>query len=1436
MLEQHSLDQPDFVELDRRFRRLDEDTKSEDAAFASYTASIWGKNTDYGWDDLLKEFRVVILGEPGSGKTWELRERVKMLIARNEFAFFINLDGLVQRDLPALFGDTERARYNRWRQSTAPAYFFLDSVDEAKFRSLSDFYSALDRFAKELGDGLLLRAKIFLSSRISEWKPASDAFEIRRLFPLPPSMIRGDGEGKSKPAQNEQTVPLVVHIQPLDQAQVECLARASLVQNVPAFIQALDQAFAWEFARRPLDVSGLISFWKTNGRVGSLTELVEFDVATKLRPRANRNEHQLSEAEALVGATWLAAANLFSRKFSFLVTDDASADTEALNPAACLPAEWLEEQVRALLNRAIFDGAVYGHFRFHHRRIGEFLAAKWLAARVANGCPQNELEHLLVANVRGEKIFRPSMRPVAAWLCIGNDRWNHLVRNLVVEVDPEVHLNFGDAAKLPIEYRRRVLRSLAVRSKQRKRTWLQTSHDSLARFADVSLAADIREFILDKTLALDFRVEMLEIVRHGRLTECLNAAIAVIASDEEPDELKQYAAMAIEAVGSLESRIQLAQVTARLTKIPNRLCAAVARTLYPACIPASDLVALLAKSEPVREFSVDLPYHLDTHLESALLPEQAGVLLKELLGLAQCKPHTQHGNETVPISERFYWVAKLVPAILHKLFAKSELQPAEVEASAEACQLLGYYRECRHRDFAGDEIKGINELSQKQPRVRQLCIWKMAAAYRAKTKKEPLQSHDLFDYWEVLRLTSEDFNWLLADAGQRADVGDRVLALRLAIEAWDNAGRPFLLRWRLRQAAKREPELWSAYKQSAYSDCLLPVKRFWYRRIHHKYGKWWWIHKFRDFRSKWWWRWREQFTLYRNLKLISSGKPVHWLERLAREGDEQHHSHWATNSWKGLEKKRGKLIAHAAKRGCIAVWRTYTPPFPHEKVEPNRTSIGLIVGLNGLQAEFGENPEAIAKLSESEAALAARYAMDELNGFPDWIEALAIAHPTAVKQVLCECLRAEWQFAADHKDTHQVMAKLSWRGGILNQLVHDEIRSLMASGGPNNNSILRAALAILTSDPTRSPTWLAQIAAQRVQVTSDLAVRTLWLSVWMQTDGEAAANYLESLLKTVPNADEIVIHLCSNLTGDRAERGPSIKSPSYLKPECLRRFIPIVYSHVRFSEDLDRSGEAYTPTARDDAQQFRGVLLDYLAKSDDPSATSCLRELADAPAMSLTRDWVLNLFSERRKRESDFQPWKPSDLRTFAQYHEVDPNSDKELFAIACKRIQELKSDVETSNNSLRDELPRDAKEIHLRRWLARKLNERSRNRYNVPQEPEIDLQQRPDLHFLRPGLPPVPVEVKLADLGWSVSDLIERLENQLVGQYLRDHKTDYGIYVIGTLGDKGHWMHPQENRKIAFAEVIELLSMRASELVKANPHIGNLAVVGIDFSEPNKP
>src|SRR5262249_44712608 len=153
---------------------------------------------------------------------------------------------------------------------------------------------------------------------------------------------------------------------------------------------ALDAAHAWEFVRRPLDVFELSAFWNINQRIGSLTEIIENDLKTKLRPRTARDDHTISEQNAREGAEWLAAATILCRSFSFSVTDE---QTDAASPTFenCLPAGWEPQLSRALANRALFDGASYGRIRFHHRRISEYLAANWLAARMEEGCSSQEL-------------------------------------------------------------------------------------------------------------------------------------------------------------------------------------------------------------------------------------------------------------------------------------------------------------------------------------------------------------------------------------------------------------------------------------------------------------------------------------------------------------------------------------------------------------------------------------------------------------------------------------------------------------------------------------------------------------------------------------------------------------------------------------------------------------------------------------------------------------------------------------------------------------------------------------------------------------------------------------------------------------------------------------------------------------------------------------
>jgi hypothetical protein len=376
---------------------------------------------------------------------------------------------------------------------------------------------------------------------------------------------------------------------------------------------------------------------------------------------------------------------------------------------------------------------------------------------------------------------------------------------------------------------------------------------------------------------------MLEITRHGRLAECLDAALNVIESPHERDDIRQYAAMAIRAIDNKIVRGRLRQIVSNLHDVPNRLCALIIEILYPNDISPTDLVKLLAKTAAVREFGLDLPSQLKSHLESALLPKDAGGILKELLVLAQREPFTLHGEKIIPISEQFYWVGQIIPTILEKLFDKIVLSPDETDTAAEALALLGHVREC-HRDFSADDVVALNNLSLKQPSVRQNYFWRIVAAFRNEHNEEPTMSVQLFDHWEVLKLSPRDFPWLIEDIGKQKVANDRALALQFAVEAWHEAGRTFAGRWQLRGATKCDPALRAVYCRSILAGPFFPMKRFWYQKVRSKYGKWWWMRKLDLAHLGLQWI-RDQLFLWRNLRLIESGKPVGWLHTLAREGD-----------------------------------------------------------------------------------------------------------------------------------------------------------------------------------------------------------------------------------------------------------------------------------------------------------------------------------------------------------------------------------------------------------------------------------------------------------------------------------------------------------------------------------------------------------------------
>jgi hypothetical protein len=394
--------------------------------------------------------------------------------------------------------------------------------------------------------------------------------------------------------------------------------------------------------------------------------------------------------------------------------------------------------------------------------------------------------------------------------------------------------------------------------------------------------------------------------------------------------------------------------------------------------------------------------------------------------------------------------------------------------------------------------------------------------------------------------------------------------------------------------------------------------------------------------------------------------------------------------------------------------------------------------------------------------------------------------------------------------------------------------TLLAASDPPHFHPLREVLTALFNANRPPLVELAKIAATRFEVPLQGRPHlALWFTVWLQVDPLAALDAWTDRIRLLPNADDLMLAACSMLHGRDAGRGPRLADQSYLTAEVLRRLLPIVAQHVRCAEDRSfENGRVYE--SRDYAEEFRSSLFQRIGNLNDAHVAEVLAELAAEPALATRRDYLIHLREDLLERLAEVTRWQPVDIRMFEREHETDAYNDFDLYRIGRKRLSDIKKDVERSDTGLRSQLADSAKERDLRIWLAHQLNERRRNRYTVSQEVEIDQQQHPDLRLENSRAGYVPIEIKLAS-EWSVPVLLERLENQLFGQYLRAHDARYGFFVLGLVDSAHRWDNPAGGRRLTFEEVVALMEARAAELSARNNGQKTGSIVSIDFRRPTK-
>ncbi|MFL9841731.1 hypothetical protein ABS767_12215 [Sphingomonas sp. ST-64] len=1419
-----------YIDLGRTFRELS--LKDTDDDEFDYRLLRYGKGLN--WSDLQSRHRTVILSEAGAGKTEEIRHAAQTLRGEGKQAFFLRLEHVAD-DFDIAFEEGTLAEFGQWLSGDESGWLFLDSVDEARLREPKDFERAIRKIGTRLG-AALQRTHIVLTSRGSAWRPITD----RRLCEqhlkfIPPTPEQSDGEVKEGGNQNAKSSFLFVALDDLNQTHVELFAKARGISNPKPFVDAIERADAWPMAARPDDLAELIDYWNRHGRIGNRLELMQSSISRRLAERdQNRAEAlPLAVSEAMAGARSVAAAATMAQESTIRVPDGVE-NTKGLVISHVLPG-WDDKKCAALLARPIFDEAIYRTVRFHHRTVREYLTAEWFKGLLDRETSRRKIESLFFREQYGLEVITPAMRPVLVWLILLDDQ----IRERALAISPELIFEGGEPKALPPSTRQAIVRDVCEEMKTGVLRSSTTDYRAIQRFADKDIAADVKSLFAEYEGKPEIQNFLLRMVWHGELRDALPEAMAV-ALDPKANHYSRISAFrAVRAVGADADRKRVRdQFLAEAATLKREWFAELLDELPDSDEAVAWVLACLAKLKSKDAHTVDrLPDALDVFAASLDI-DRAVRLLDGLHTLLGKRPVLE--RRFCEISKRHGWLIESAIRITERL-----LKERHSAALQTAC--LSTLQRLPSVQHYGDwNLRGIKSdlpgLVGQWIELNDALFWHdvgQARRFREKKKRERItavwQVSIFGSYWQF---TPEAFDRVLEYVSTRTVKDDRLVALSLAFKLYVQAGRPRKWRDAMKSAAET-PALRAALKNHLRPPPMSAEMRRW-KKQNVKWARSAKRREAADTENER--KWKEY--LADNVALLRDpGLPdktaitdaQYYVHEKMRALDENN-AHWSHGNWRVLTAEFSPEIAEAFRDGVVAYWRRYKPRLRSEGKADNSTPFRVIFGLTGLNIEWRESENWAASLTEHEAEIAFRYAMDELNGFPAWLPSLFERFPKLISDLLLVEVDRDLRVEQAKRDTNYILSDLSHSGMWAWEEVSAGLLARLKAREPKNLTNLGHILTVIAGAGVAEGE-IAKLAEERSR-DRRLAHAARWFAVWTSLEPDKAIPALTARLKTVKvpaSQTRLVMQFITYLVGSR--RNPIKIGEAFRTPKHLKDLYALTHLYVREKDDIHRAGKGvYSPGLRDNAQDARNQLFSLLKEIPGKEAYLALVDLAQFHPEPSSRPWMQHHAKTKAELDADLTPWTVQQTLDFQTVIERTPGNHRELFELAQMRLLDLKDNLEHGDSSIADILIKGAtKETDMRKYIGDWLRDRAQGRYHIPQEEELADDKRMDLRFHGMGFDaPVPAELKLAD-NWTGPELFERLENQLCGDYLRDPRSNRGLFALVYRGTKQHWELPDSNEQVDFSGLVRALELHWQAISARYPNIDDVRVVGIDLTRRRK-
>ena len=411
----------DFIELNRTFRQLSSDNNDDpqNDDFDLVGALNHSFNKHLNWEELLKEPRVILLAEAGAGKTQEIRYAANKSRSEGRAAFFLRLEHIVD-DLESSFEVGDYHEFQGWLKSNEEGWLLLDSVDEARLRDPKDFERAVRKLSNRVSPAIQ-RVHLIITSRVTAWRPMTDLRLCNERFPFiePQRTIQVvasdgvedekgeevflgslDGSAVKHTAGATKAVNVgfkVYSLNDLDKEQIKVFVKAKGVRDDERFLEEIQRQDAWAFTTRPQDLDEILGYWTENKKIGTRYDLMRHSIERRIKERDQDRAYSypLSLEKAGKGVQLLSTACTFMNESVIKVPDNRNGtESHSGIDATSILHDWDERECQTLLSRPIFDEAIYGSVRFHHRSVREYFAAEWLSEKLNEAGSRQKIESL----------------------------------------------------------------------------------------------------------------------------------------------------------------------------------------------------------------------------------------------------------------------------------------------------------------------------------------------------------------------------------------------------------------------------------------------------------------------------------------------------------------------------------------------------------------------------------------------------------------------------------------------------------------------------------------------------------------------------------------------------------------------------------------------------------------------------------------------------------------------------------------------------------------------------------------------------------------------------------------------------------------------------------------------------------------------------------